>query len=179
LREQGLPIICLDARHAKAALKMQINKTDSNDAYGLAQIVRTGWYREVAVKGWEAHRRRALIGARAQLVDMQRTLASHIRGTLKTFGLLIGSAFGSRFPAQVRELIGDDPTLTLIVEALLSAWEAIRGQSDGLVQGCRSCEGEADRIACSTSDARTPSAPPERARKQANFCPLCLDGWLK
>jgi len=51
-----LPLTCLDARHAKAALSMQVNKTDSNDALGLAQIVRTGWYREGAVKGWQAHR---------------------------------------------------------------------------------------------------------------------------
>ena len=137
LRETGLPVICLDARHAKAALKMQINKTDSNDAHGLAQIVRTGWYREVAVKGWEAHCIRALIGARAQLVDMQRTLANQIRGTLKTFGLLIGSAFGSRFPARVRELIGDNPLLTTVVEALLSAWEALRGQSEALARQIR------------------------------------------
>ena len=41
----GLPVVCLDARHAKAALSMQVNKTDANDAHGLAQIVRTGWYR--------------------------------------------------------------------------------------------------------------------------------------
>jgi transposase len=144
LREKGLPIICLDARHAKAALKMQINKTDSNDAYGLAQIVRTGWYREVAVKGWEAHRLRALIGARAQLIDMQRTLANHIRGTLKTFGLLLGSAFGARFPARVRELIDGDAILAPVVEALLSAWEAIRGKSDVLAhqirQEARQCQ---------------------------------------
>ena len=39
----GLEVVCLDARHARAALKMQINKTDQNDAEGLAQIVRTGW----------------------------------------------------------------------------------------------------------------------------------------
>ncbi len=44
----GLPVVCIDARHAKAALAMQLNKTDANDAVGLAQIVRTGWYREVA-----------------------------------------------------------------------------------------------------------------------------------
>jgi hypothetical protein len=49
----GLPVVCLDARHAKAALKLQLNKSDANDARGLAQIVRTGWYREVAVKGLE------------------------------------------------------------------------------------------------------------------------------
>jgi transposase len=64
LRNLGLDVVCLDARHARAALKMQINKTDQNDAEGLAQIVRTGWYRAVHVKSFESHRARALLGAR-------------------------------------------------------------------------------------------------------------------
>ena len=42
LRSRGLDVICLDARHARAALRMQLNKTDRNDAEGLAQIMRTG-----------------------------------------------------------------------------------------------------------------------------------------
>ena len=50
LKKKGLPVICIDARHAKSALSMQANKTDRNDAFGLAQIMRTGWYREVGVK---------------------------------------------------------------------------------------------------------------------------------
>ena len=54
----GLPVVCVDARHAKAALAMQLNKTDANDAIGLAQIVRTGWYREVAVKSENSHKTR-------------------------------------------------------------------------------------------------------------------------
>jgi transposase len=62
LRNLGLEVVCLDARHARAALKMQINKTDQNDAEGLAQIVRTGWYRSVHVKSFESHRLRALLG---------------------------------------------------------------------------------------------------------------------
>jgi transposase len=50
LRKQGLPVICIDARHAKAALKMQINKSDRNDAVGIARIMQCGWYKEVRVK---------------------------------------------------------------------------------------------------------------------------------
>lgn len=62
--------------HARAALKMQLNKTDQNDAEGLAQIMRTGWYRSVHVKSFETHRARALLGARAQLVGMTTRLSN-------------------------------------------------------------------------------------------------------
>ncbi len=76
LRALGLEVICLDARHARAALKMQINNTDQNDAEGLARIVRTGWFRSVHVKSFDSHRARALLGARAQLgpVEIHREL---------------------------------------------------------------------------------------------------------
>ncbi len=66
LRARGLNVVCLDARHASAALKLQMNKTDQNDAEGLAQIMRTGWYRAVHVKSLNAHRARALLGARTR-----------------------------------------------------------------------------------------------------------------
>src|ERR1700745_3136411 len=65
LRNLGLEVICLDARHARAALEMQINKTDQNDAEGLAQIMRTGWYRSVHVKSFDSHRARTLLSAPA------------------------------------------------------------------------------------------------------------------
>ena len=44
LVERSLPVVCVCARHAKGALSVQVNKSDVNDAYGLAQIARTGWY---------------------------------------------------------------------------------------------------------------------------------------
>ena len=91
LRNLGLEVVCLDARHARAALKMQINKTDQNDAEGLAQIVRTGWYRSVHVKSFESHRARALLGARIQLIGMTTRLSNHIRGCSKHLSLLPGA----------------------------------------------------------------------------------------
>jgi transposase len=58
-------------------------------------VLRTGWYRPVHVKSFDAHRARALLGARAQLVGMTTRLSNMIRGVLKTFGLLPGAGRGS------------------------------------------------------------------------------------
>ena len=49
LRAEGLPAICIDARHAKAALDMAANKTDANDAEGLAHLAEVGFFRAVRV----------------------------------------------------------------------------------------------------------------------------------
>ena len=86
LRAKGWPVFCIDARHAKAALSLKVNKTDANDALGLAQIMRVGWYREVAVKGHDCQALRALLVARAQIVSQITTLKNCARGILKTFG---------------------------------------------------------------------------------------------
>src|SRR5215468_3937601 len=89
LTAEGLPMICLDARHAKKALDMKVNKTDANDAKGLAHLVRAGWYREVRVKGRSAMLAKALLGARSQLLSMSLALENQIRGILKTFGWIV------------------------------------------------------------------------------------------
>ena len=128
LRRLGLPVVCLDARHAKAALSLQINKTDDNDAHGLAQIVRTGWYREVAVKSMDSQAVRVLLMARTQLISQRQATANQIRGLLKTFGLRVGQAGGSRFAVRVRELVPEHPVLVAIVEPLLTVWQTLREQ---------------------------------------------------
>ncbi len=128
LRGRGLDVTCLDARHASAALKMQMNKTDQNDAEGLAQIMRTGWYRPVHVKSLDAHRARALLGARAQLVGMTTRLSNHVRGVLKTFGMLPGAMRGLPFDRRVEELLADRDDLAPIVRPMLEAWRKLREQ---------------------------------------------------
>jgi transposase len=69
LRARGLSVVCLDARHASAALKMQMNKTDQNDAEGLAHIMRTGWYRSVHVKSLDIGRVHCLGQGRSSLAS--------------------------------------------------------------------------------------------------------------
>lgn len=128
LRRRGMPVICLDARHAKAALKMQINKTDANDAWGLAQIVRTGWFREVAVKSMDAHKLRMLLVARSQLVGQRQSLANNIRGLMKTFGVVVQRGSGGIFAARVRAAGEGNDALMAIVEPLLAAWQSLREQ---------------------------------------------------
>jgi transposase len=128
LRGRGLEVACLDARHARAALKMQLNKTDQNDAEGLAQIMRTGWYRSVHVKSLEAHRARALLGARTQLVSMTTRLSNHIRGVLKTFGMLPGTMRGLPFERRVEALLADRSDVAPIVRPMLAAWRQLREQ---------------------------------------------------
>jgi transposase len=129
LRDCGLDVTCLDARHARAALKMQINKTDQNDAEGLAQIMRTGWYRSVHVKSFGAQRARALLGARAQLVGMTTRLSNHIRGVLKTFGMLPGALRGVPFDRRVEALLANRDDMAPIVRPMLAAWRQLRVQT--------------------------------------------------
>lgn len=128
LTKMGIPAVCLDSRHAKAVLSMQVNKTDPNDAYGLAQIVRTGWYRAVQVKSMESHVVRSLLAARSQMVGMRTQLSNQLRGILKTFGLVVGKASGRSLEPRVRELTAGNLMVQDIVDSILAVWRKICDQ---------------------------------------------------
>jgi transposase len=121
-----LPVICIDARHAKAALSLQINKSDRNDAVGLARIMQCGWYKEVRVKSLPCHEVRAVLNSRAQLVKTKRDLENQIRGLLKNHGLVIGKAGGNIFRRRAEELVGDYRLLREAVRPLLAVHEVVR-----------------------------------------------------
>jgi transposase len=132
LKRLGLPVICIDARHAKAVLKMQINKSDRNDAAGIARIMQTGWFKEVRVKNLDSHAVKALLVSRALLVKIKRDLENQVRGLLKNLGLVIGRAKFNIFDVRAEELIADRPELVAAVRPLLEARKAIEQQIDEL-----------------------------------------------
>ena len=128
LKGLQVPVRCIDARHAKAALAMQVNKTDENDAEGIAQIMRTGWFREVYVKSLEAQLLRSLLQTRFQLVAMRCDIANQVRGSLKVFGIVLSSGRRSTLDHVVRDGIGAREELNVFIEPLLAVWRTLGEQ---------------------------------------------------
>jgi transposase len=119
LRRVDLPVVCIDARHAHAALSVRMNKSDQNDARGLAELVRVGWYREVKVKSEESRKVRAILVARSRLVSMRRDIENQVRSLIKEYGLLFPRAIGQQFRNQVSELLGDNYPLLSVISPLV------------------------------------------------------------
>src|SRR5664279_44784 len=124
-----LPVICVETRHMKALLTaQQINKTDRNDARGIAQMMRVGLFKPVHVKTLVAQEQRMLLTSRKLLQRKLLDVESDLRGTLRNFGLKVGAVSGSRYDARVRELVEGFPGLTAIVEPLLTVRRVMRQQ---------------------------------------------------
>ena len=125
LRRVDLPVVCIDARHAHAVLSVRMNKSDENDARGLAELVRVGWYREVKVKSGESQKIRAMLVARSRLVGIRRDIENQVRSMIKEYGLLFPRAIGLQFRKQVIKLLGEGHQLQGIITPLLAIHEQV------------------------------------------------------
>jgi transposase len=126
LAEVGLPVVCIETRHTKAFLTAQVNKSDRNDARGIAQMMRVNLFRPVHVKTLTSQRRRALLTARKLLQEKAIAIDNDIRGLLRNFGLKVGPVGASKFEARIRELVEGMPELAEIIEPLLKARRKLR-----------------------------------------------------
>jgi transposase len=105
LSQLGLPVVCIESRQAYQALKsLATNKTDRNDARGLAHLARTGFFTPVHVKSLPAHALRSLIIARKKLVG-QRDDPSRIRRS-RDIGAYLGLVPGRHQSGEVDYLGG-------------------------------------------------------------------------
>lgn len=122
LQQAGFEVICLEARQVSAALSAMRNKTDRNDARGIAQILRTGWYHRVHVKSLQSPQVRALLSSRKAIPMKCVDLENELRGLLKIFGLRLASkvAHGA-YDTTLRPLVGADPRLARALVPLLDA----------------------------------------------------------
>ncbi|WP_027038963.1 IS110 family transposase [Mesorhizobium ciceri] len=120
IRAEGLPAIYIETRQANAAMKTMPNKTDRNDARALAQIMRTGWYRQVHVKSQQCRLWRSLLVARRTVLNEMRTIENVVRAILREAGIKLGTPSRAAFADRVRELIGADTVIMALVEPLLA-----------------------------------------------------------
>ena len=129
LSEAGLPVICVETRHMKAVLKaQQVNKSDRNDARGIAQMMRVGLYKPVHVKTLASQQARMLLTSRKLLRDKLQDMENELRGTLRNFGLKVGVVSAGHFEARIKELVAGQPPLEMIVVPLLTVRRVVREQ---------------------------------------------------
>lgn len=129
LTAAGMPTICIEARHAKAAMvAMNRNKNDRNDARSLAHLIRSGWFKAVHVKSTESQELRTLLVSREFFVNKLRDHENEIRGLLRPFGLKVGRVAVREFEARVRTLVDGIPMLELCMDSLLRGRAQMQAQ---------------------------------------------------
>src|SRR5438045_7117126 len=116
LAEAGLPVICVETRHMRAVLQAQINKTDRNDARGMAQMMRVGLYRPVHVKMLRSQKLRMLLTNRKLLQSKAIAIDNDLRGTLRNLGLMVGVVGTVIFEEHIRQIVEGIPVLIGLFE---------------------------------------------------------------
>jgi transposase len=120
MHRAGLAVELLETRHVRNAFKTMTVKTDRNDARGIAQLIRLGWFKPVHCKSLDAQEMRALLTARKLVQSKLHDVQNSVRGILRGFGLKVGETTATRFSGRINELVTGHPNLEVIAAALLS-----------------------------------------------------------
>jgi transposase len=137
MREAGLVVELLETRHVRNAFSAMPVKSDRNDARGIAQLMRLGWFRPVHCKSMEAQEVRAILGARKLVQSKLLDVENSLRGTLRNFGLKVGHTTARSFAGRIRELVAGHPSLEVIATALLSVRDVLLREFNGFEKRVR------------------------------------------
>jgi transposase len=132
MKEAGLAVELLETRHVRDAFKAMPVKSDRNDARGIAQLMRLGWFRPVHCKSIAAQELRAVLTARKLAQSKLRDVENSLRGILRGFGLKVGKTTARSFAGRIRELVAGQANLELIARALLSVRARLLREFNGL-----------------------------------------------
>jgi len=128
MKQAGLAVELLETRHVRDAFKAMPVKSDRNDARGIAQLMRLGWFRPVHCKSMAAQEVRAILTARKLVQSKLLDVENSLRGILRGFGLKVGRTTRTNFAGRIRELVKGHPNLETIGKALLSVRAVLRGE---------------------------------------------------
>jgi transposase len=137
MREGCLAVELLETRHVRDAFKAMPVKSDRNDARGIAQLMRLGWFRPVHCKSRTAQETRALLTARKLVQSKLRDIEASLRGILRGFGLKVGATTSRRFAERIKQLVAGHSTLEVVAEALLAAHAVLLREFNGFERRVR------------------------------------------
>src|SRR6266498_1391879 len=120
MQRAGLAVELLETRHVRRAFETMLVKSDRNDARGIAQLMRLGWFKPVHCKSLAAQEMRALLTARKLVQSKLHDVQNSLLGILRGFGLKVGETTSTRFSGRITELVTGHPNLEVIAEALLA-----------------------------------------------------------
>jgi transposase len=146
MRQAGLPIELLETRHVRAAFKTMPVKTDRNDARGIAELMRVGWFRPVHCKSLAAQEVRAQLTARKLVQSKLFDVEMSLRGILRGFGLKVGPTTPKRFGRRIRELVKGHATLEAVADALLAVHGVLLREFAGLERRVRQAARSDERV---------------------------------
>jgi transposase len=146
MREAGVAVELLETRHVRDAFKAMPVKSDRNDARGIAQLMRLGWFRPVHCKSLAAQEVRALLTARKLVQSKLFDVEMSLRGILRGFGLKVGATTPRRFAGRIRELVEGQAILETIAASLLAVHETLRREFDGFDKRVRLMARTDDRV---------------------------------
>jgi transposase len=126
MKAAGLAVELLETRHVRKAFEAMPVKSDRNDARGIAQLMRLGWFRPVHCKSMGAQETRSLLTARKLVQSKLRDVENSLRGILRGFGLKVGKTTERGFAGRIEELVSGHPHLQMIARALLAVHAVLR-----------------------------------------------------
>lgn len=137
LSQAGQPVVLMETRQVKGALKAMPIKTDRRDAEGIARLLHLGWFRPVHCKSVSSQEVRAVLSARKAVQQRFITLKMSVRRLLRNFGLKVGTISRGRFEQRVCELAAGNPMLEEAPDPMLRARSALRRELAGLERHAR------------------------------------------
>lgn len=125
-KEKAINAVCMDARKLSPILALKVNKTDKNDARGIAEALRAGMYTQVHCKPEESINRAILLTARRALIEQQIHLKNTVRGLLKGYGIRLGAISAKKFSTAVMKQIDScQEVVILSIKCLLEAFDKL------------------------------------------------------
>ena len=143
MKQAGLAVELLETRRVRDAFSAMPVKSDRNDARGIAQLMRLGWFRPGHCKSIGAQEVRAMLTARKLVQSKLQDVENSLRGILRGFGLKVGKVTPKTFAGRIRELVAGHPNLQGIAQALLSVRGVLLRELDGFEKRVR-CMARAD-----------------------------------